>query len=419
MNPISENEKFNWQQQVRNNPNFCILPFIHAYVGTTGEVNLCCSAEHPPEDWRPDGQTQTLDKIWTGETYQAIRESFLNGERVSHCRRCWDADDRGGGSDRQTHNRWFRPADDFEINTVTGNSTAQPTFLDLRPGNFCNLACRMCFTRISSRVNDQHRDYPEMESVTGESYWHEVSDWLDDPVKFETVKQWIPTTKTLKLAGGEPLFMPGVIRLLRWCVENGHTHMHLDITTNGTRTQGKILSWLSHFDSVDIQLSIDGVGAVNDYIRAGSEWAVIDSAYQTYLEMDLRVNLLATVQLYNAYDLVSIVEYWNQHGARGNLVFNFVDWPRDLQIDLLPLADRLSIAEQLEAAVASIPPERRQQFRMDATLHRLRNSHLTDAQVTELRTKWVTRSDMMDRINHADLSQTGTRLPQLRDEWRR
>lgn len=409
-----ENAKLNWQQQIKENPNFCILPFIHAFVGTTGESHLCCVAENPPEEWRT---SSNLDKIWADKHYQSVRKAMLAGQRVTACRRCWDADDRGGGSDRQTHNTWFVAPNEFELDIEHGNNTGNPLFLDLRPGNFCNLACRMCFTRVSSGVNDQHRDHPEMKEVTGESYWHEVNDWLDDPERFETVKSWIPTTRTLKLAGGEPLFMPGVINLLRWCVENGHTHMHLDITTNGTRTKGKVLAWLEHFNSVDIQLSIDGIGAVNDYIRTGSNWETIDQAYRTYLKMDLRVNLLATVQLYNAYDLVNIVDYWNAHGAQGNLVFNFVDWPRDMQIDLLPEIDRLHIARRLESKFNTIDAKKRQQFRMDATIDRLRNPGLTEEELPRLRKQWAQRTVMMDRINNQGVEMLGPRMPHLRNLW--
>jgi len=405
----------NWKQQVsEEKSNFCILPFIHAYVGTTGESHLCCVAEHPPEEWRESGN---LDDIWTDEHYQTVRQQMLDGHRVAACRRCWDADDRGGGSDRQTHNAWFDAPDGFELDIERGNNSGKPLSLDLRPGNFCNLACRMCFTRVSSGVNDQHRDHPEMEDVTGESYWHEVNDWLDDPERFETVKSWIPTTRTLKLAGGEPLFMPGVIKLLRWCVENGHTDMHLDITTNGTRTKGKVLTWLKEFNSVDIQLSIDGIGAVNDYIRTGSEWKVIDEAYKTYLDMDLRVNLLVAVQLYNAYDILNVVDYWFAHGAWGNLIFNFVDWPRDMQIDLLPESDRLFIANRLEQKINALDPKKRTQFRMDATLDRLRNPGIPEEELPELRQRWARRTDMMDKINNQNVDMLGTRMPMLRNLW--
>ena len=416
MNQNKENAKLNWQQQIKENPNFCILPFIHRFVGTTGESHLCCVAEYPPEAWR---ESSDLNALWTDENYQSVRRAMLDGQRVAACRRCWDADDRGGGSDRQTHNTWFKAPDGFELDIVQGNNLGKPLFLDLRPGNFCNLACRMCFTRVSSGVNDLHKDHPELEEVTGESYWHEVNDWLDDPDRFETVKSWIPTTRTLKLAGGEPLFMPGVIRLLRWCVESGNTHLHLDITTNGTRTKGKVLSWLEKFNSVDIQLSIDGIGKVNDYIRTGSSWDTVDLAYQTYLNMPVRVNILTTVQLYNAYDILNVVDYWFAHGAQGNLILNFVDWPRDMQVDLLPQEDREFIARRLESKINALDPQQRTQFRMDATLHRLRNPVVSGEELDRLRKHWAMRTVMLDRINQQDVSMLGPRYVNLRDLWQK
>lgn len=414
MSQSSENAKFNWQQQLRENPNFCILPFIHAHVGTTGEASLCCVAERPPKEWG-DGSL-SLTEIWTSDYYQEVRKQMLAGERVSHCRRCWEADDRGGGSDRQIHNTWFKAPSGFDLDIEKGNSLGAPSFLDLRPGNFCNLACRMCFTRVSSGVNDLHRDHPELEEVTGESYWHEVNDWIDDPVRFEEVKSWIPNTKTLKLAGGEPLFMPGVIKLLRWCVDSGNTHLHLDITTNGTRTQGKVLNWLEKFDSVDIQLSIDGVGKVNDYIRSGSNWHEIDKAYQKYLDMNVRVNLLVAVQNYNIFSLVDLIEYWKDHGANGNFVFNFVDWPRELQIDILPESIRLRVANQIEEAFELFDKNDQVRLRVTALLDRLRNPNIPD-DVDQLRKQWCLRTAMFNRINVDQLPDA--RLVELYHLWAR
>ena len=66
--------------------------------------------------------------------------------------------------------------------------------------------------------------------------------------------------------------MPGVIKLLNWCVDTNNTHLHLDITTNGTRTEGKVLKLLKKFNSVSIQLSMDGIGITNDYIRHKGDW---------------------------------------------------------------------------------------------------------------------------------------------------
>lgn len=415
MKQLSENEKLNWQQQIKENPNFCILPFIHGYVNTRGDINLCCAAEQIPEQWNYQNNPN-LAKEWSGELYQKMRQAFIDGERVPQCRRCWAADDLGGGSDRETHNKWFWALPDFSLDIVNGNSYGQPSFLDLRPGNFCNLACRMCFVAVSSKLNDYHKSHPILSEITNEE-WIDTSDWIDDPEKFEAIKAWIPKTKTLKLAGGEPLFMPGVIRLLKWCVDSGNTHLHLDITTNGTRTKGKVLSYIEQFSSVDIQLSLDGVGNTTEYIRQGSNWNDIDIAYTKYLEMDVRTNLLVTAQIYNAFDLVNVVRYWKQKGANNNFIFNFVDWPEELKIDLLPRDYRLQIADEIEKEFEGYPESSLSQFRVIALCNRLRLDDID--RIDQLRQKWIKKTDIQDSVYKKDIHVLDPRLVELYNTWKK
>ena len=96
--------------------------------------------------------------------------------------------------------------------------------------------------------------------------------------------------------------MPGVLKLLRYLVDNDLTDIHLDITTNGTRLQGKTFRLLEQFRNVDIQFSMCGTDYTNDYIRTGAEWHQLTDAFHTYTQMpNTRVHIMATVQLYNIF----------------------------------------------------------------------------------------------------------------------
>lgn len=407
----------NWRQQVKNNPHFCVMPFSHMHLTTDGRVNACCMAhfDHPIET---NTAGKTFDEIWTSEEYKQLRRDMLDGKRVARCEICYKQDDEGGGSDRQTLNRFFNaPSDEWDIDIDQGNTDGYPTSVDLRPGRFCNLGCRMCFVAISSTVADEHKANPELTDITGES-WVEIEEWIDDPDMYRSLQELVPKLKTIKLAGGEPLFMPGVIKLLKWCIESGNTHLHLDITTNGTRTKGKIVSWLEQFSRVDIQYSIDGVGAVNDYIRYPSDWATIDTSYDTYLQMENlgSINILSTVQAYNAFDLTNIVNYWKSKGSHGNMIFNFVNWPQDMNIDIIPLNDRLAIAESLEAALVDLSEDKKQQCRVDAMSYRLRQEFESD-HINEMRYKWAKRTLKYDELRNQNINDINTKLAEYVNEW--
>lgn len=410
----------NWQQQVKNNPYFCVLPFSHIHFTTDGKANACCMANFNVT-LSEDIKGSTVQDIWTGAKYQELRTAMLEGKRHSQCEICYKQDEEGGGSDRQTMNRFFNaPSADWDVDVVNGNTDGHPLSVDMRPGRFCNLGCRMCFVAVSSYIADEHKKHPELTSVSGEK-WFDVEEWIDDPVMYASIQELIPNLRSIKLAGGESLFMPGVIKLLSWCVESGNTHLHLDITTNGTRTQGKIIKMLSKFKAVDIQYSIDGIGAVNEYIRYPSEWSVIDESYKRYKQMDnvKSVNILSTVQIYNAFELVNIIDYWMDNGAQDNLIFNFVNWPRDLAVDILPLEDRQEIARQIQDRASKMTEAQRQQFRVDALVYRLNQTveSFNGADLDTLRKNFSARTKKYDEIRKQDINTVSKRLAQYVNDW--
>jgi glutamate-1-semialdehyde 2,1-aminomutase len=119
-----------------------------------------------------------------------------------------------------------------------------------------------------------------------------------------------------------------------------------------------------HFRGVTLALSLDGVGAVNDYIRHPARWEVIERNLRMIDEEHARFNVTAawvntTVQLYNVFHLAELVEH-----LHGNYRFiNPMPWlaplfspdyfdvrilPRGLKREaarrLLALADRLGEA---------------------------------------------------------------------------
>lgn len=390
--------------KLAKNKHFCVMPFTHQYVTTTGSVNLCCIADwaNPVED-----RIMNLDASWRSNTMQTVRAGMLADRPEPRCTLCYS---QGAGSDRVQHNtRYAQRYPDMKLNTVTGNDTDNPLWLDLRPGRLCNLKCRMCFSDISSSVAEELAEHPELAQLIGDTP-QQVTDWLDDPGAFQSVTRVIPHIGVLKLAGGEPLFMPGVLRLLRWMIDTGHTDVHLDITTNGTRLQGKTYRLLEHFRK-DIQFSVDGVGAVNDYIRTGADWSQLNTAYNSYGNMaNTRVHVMVTAQLYNIFNLHAVCDWWN--GDWGNIVINPVNWPQDLSIDLLDTEGRDLAGETLAGPKNFLPHSSRLQHILD----RIHSAEPDN--VAELRSQWVKRTELQDHIRGTDAGLLHPLFQKYITEWR-
>jgi|TARA_B110000902_G_C14190367_1_gene543946 sulfatase maturation enzyme AslB (radical SAM superfamily) len=408
----------NLKKHLKENKAFCILPFNHMHVDTDSNVKVCCVA-----DWNnplaKDVTDVSMNELWVGEEYQKIRTDMLAGNKVPQCIGCYKLEEEnGGGSDRVAHNTWFNaPSDDWQLDIVTGNNTGHPMWVDWRPGRFCNLGCRMCFVGVSSKIADEHKANPLLTEVTGEE-WFDTKEWIEDEKTYTHMQELIPYLTTIKIAGGEPFFMPGVIKLLRWCIETGNTHLRLDITTNGTRMQGKVLKWLREFASVDIQFSIDGIGYTNDYIRYGSEWDNISLAYTQYLGMEnVTTNLLSTVQVYNLHDIPNVIQFWKDNGSNNNLIMNFVNWPSEFKIDILPQEYKEQIASEIEKVAFDIPQQQLDTFRINAMLAQLReHTEITD-DILDSRQRFVKRTRAYDILRKQDINLVSNNLGNLVSEW--
>jgi sulfatase maturation enzyme AslB (radical SAM superfamily) len=406
----------NWKKQLKENKAFCILAFNHMHVDTDSNVKLCCVADFQTP-LAKDVTDINMSELWVGDEYQQIRRDMLAGKKVKQCKGCYKLEEENGtGSDRVAHNSWFNPNGAFELDIKTGNNTGHPTWVDWRPGRFCNLGCRMCFVGVSSTIADEHKANPLLTEVTGEE-WFETKEWIDDPKTYANMQELIPYLDTIKIAGGEPFFMPGVIKLLRWCIDSGNTHLRLDITTNGTRMQGKVLKWLKEFKSVDIQFSIDGVGYTNDYIRYGSEWDKIASAYKQYVEMEnVNTNLLSTVQIYNLHDVPNIIQFWKDNGSNNNLIMNFVNWPNEFKIDILPKSYRHRVAEEIIKVTEGIPQQQLDTFRINAMLSQLKEDAHTD-DLHARRQRFVKRTRAYDKLRKQDINLVSNELGNLVSKW--
>jgi glutamate-1-semialdehyde 2,1-aminomutase len=94
-----------------------------------------------------------------------------------------------------------------------------------------------------------------------------------DQVLYEHLKKNIDTIDFVQVTGGEPLINKKFLEFLEWCVEHKHSNrIVILITTNGMNIQKERLSILKQFKYSIISFSIDGYGALDEYIRYPTRW---------------------------------------------------------------------------------------------------------------------------------------------------
>ena len=314
-----------------NRNTFCILPYIHAQTKPNGQIKPCCRFDHKHQAYKlPDGSfkfdkfnintsTSFTDALYSQE-WQEIRTAMENGELVPGCRKCYQEENFAYNDVYKNQKKriksmrgkenWFWNNDNQ--NEITGkNELGKIRYLELALGTYCNLKCRTCTADLSSSwVQDEaalSKKYPDRRiynhSPTIESNWN-VKD-------FEYVEE-------IKFTGGEPMLHPNFIKIMDLLIDTGRSNqIALDIFTNVSWIpKDKVLSRLRKFRAVHINLSIDGLGKVNDYVRAPSEWSVVeDSVKQWLLEEKIYpdkfvIKWAPCVSIYNVWQFDQMIEWW-------------------------------------------------------------------------------------------------------------
>jgi sulfatase maturation enzyme AslB (radical SAM superfamily) len=165
--------------------------------------------------------------------------------------------------------------------------------------------------------------------------------------KFQDRLEWwasleklLPYFRRVEFAGGEPLMDPQHYRILDMLKPYGH-QIEIKYATNGTTLGIKggrnIHDYWPHFRSVAVNVSLDGVGEVYNYIRGNSDWNQVVANIQEIQSISniSRIVGAVTVQVSNVLILDKMIEYFLDDIG---IVFHThrVEYPKLLSAQVLP-----------------------------------------------------------------------------------
>ena len=275
---------------------FCYSPWTNIDIDPQGNMLPCCKYQLSSTDPVFNIQTQSLAEYSSSAFLAEIKQQFTQDTWPVGCVRCKSEEQNNIKSKRQLdHDRWEEHYVQYKLDTDQW-LTASIAF-----GNTCNLKCITCGSASSSRWHQEFRD------IYGQDF---------QPVKFyrndfvETFVSQAPGVIHLDIPGGEP-FLSGVDeqkKLLEHYVTSGRAaDISLHYTTNATLfPDAEWWELWSHFREIDIQLSIDGVGARYEYIRYPASWNDTETNVKRYLQQttpNLRLSVSHTVSAYNIFYL--------------------------------------------------------------------------------------------------------------------
>jgi molybdenum cofactor biosynthesis enzyme MoaA len=345
-------------------------PFTGLATREDGAIQVCCRSH-------PIGfiQDAPLEYHWNGETMQRIRRQVLIGERPKECEPCFRLEDQGVESLRQRHIKGDIPEARINLypdalDKMSHDFTMPfeiPT-MELKLNNLCNLKCRMCHPGDSTSWNDwaEIKDYYKGEGKVifnlVEEHNLENKPLLD---KFENNNEWwasleknLPYFRRVEFAGGEPLMDPQHYRILDMLKPYGH-QIEIKYATNGTTLGIKggrnIHDYWPYFRSVAVNVSLDGIGDVYNYIRGNSDWDQVVAnikEIQTVPNVSRIVGAVA-VQVSNVLILDKMIEYFLDDLG---IVFytNMVNYPNVLSAQVLPNELQVLAIEKLLAVKSKL-----------------------------------------------------------------
>ena len=291
---------------------FCVLPWMHLYVGTDGNVLPCCQADHQ----YPMGNIEkdSIENIAKSSAFNQLRANMIAGTRNKECARCYQQEDSGLPSARQSHNaRWPH----LSINSVNTNGTIdnfEPVYFDIRLNNVCNLKCRMCSGYFSSSIAQEEAELfgntiPVESSMRSKQRKSSLTEIL----------HYLPIAEKIYFAGGEPLLSSEHYEILKTLIDCGNVDLEIFYNTNFTTLQYQKISVLDlwrKFSNIKIGASLDATGPVAEYVRHGTDWKTIESNLHLVKTQCPHVNFTvnSTVGLLNISSLVDLQRQWHTNG---------------------------------------------------------------------------------------------------------
>jgi hypothetical protein len=170
------------------------------------------------------------------------------------------------------------------------------------------------------------------------SRFSENPKWFEnETVLFDEILAAPESIHFINFAGGEPLVHERIGDILALFVEKGLSkRVGLYFSTNGTVKSPKLTSLLRQFRNVGLGISIDGVGALQEYIRFPSSWAQVQQNIVQYQREGVAsVSVQPTPQAYNVFGLLELVRFCDAHDLWFTLN-NVLSFPRYLSFEMLP-----------------------------------------------------------------------------------
>jgi hypothetical protein len=255
---------------------------------------MCCASREPAQNFTQYIDTQagtgtyipiTLEEHWNSEHMKSVRRRMMAGERLPECEVC---NDQLLNTDVYRTYFWhlFRHKyhDVMAATHDDGTCDVLPVSWDYRFSNLCNFKCRTCGDMLSSAWETEQKTHDMVNWTDPKNNWmrpvvrEQISKFQDNQIELEfsnAVEQH--RVEEIYWVGGEPLMYEQHWRYMKRIIELGDgPQVYARYNTNLSRVEYRGINLyrdiLPEIRDWQICASLDGTGAIGEYIRTGLDY---------------------------------------------------------------------------------------------------------------------------------------------------
>ena len=285
----------------------CMAPWTHTYLSPQTERRMCCASREPAQNFEQYIDTKsgtgryipvTLEEHWNSPHMQSVRRRMMAGETLPECEVC---NDKLLNTDVYRTYFWHlfqHKYDDVIGKTdLNGRTSMLPVSWDYRFSNLCNFKCRTCGDMLSSSWETEQRQHQMIDWTNAKNTWmqpdvrREITQFQDSQIEEEfssAVEQH--RVEEIYWVGGEPLMYEQHWRYMKRIIELGDgKNVYARYNTNLSRIE---LGGCNLFKDILVGLrdwqicaSLDGTGAIGEYIRTGLSYPLFLNNFRQGVEI--------------------------------------------------------------------------------------------------------------------------------------
>lgn len=330
----------------------CPLPWIHLHLHPNGRSSVCCESDHVLNtgyayDNKEYGEKEfkvlgkhLVREIVDSENYNGIRKAMIEGKEHSACKGCYDAERAGAVSKRQRElQKWGDQSWNVHKNTrYRQQGAGQIKFLEVRPGNTCNLKCTTCNPYSSTKWLKDHAVLESKFSFV-EHYNEQWNPWLPKNAgryyAWDQLRTIDPTfMEEIYFNGGEPMLLYDHWSYLQ-VIKPFASNIRLRYSTNLTSVAESGIKLWRNFKSIELSLSMDDIDKRGEYLRYPikfKDWVSQLDRIRGLDLPDLKLSICQTVSSLNVHYLNELWDFAKTENL--GVYLNWVVNPPYLSLDL-------------------------------------------------------------------------------------